>query len=266
MCRTQADCGCGTCYRNRCVVRSRLTRSRCGASASCVPLGHTLACKAAMKTSARALVAAAAAAPPMPTALLPASARPSAATRLKMLKKLRADLAAATAARDAGVSAAEEEAEMAIAEADAEIDEVKEKEAAILAALGDDNDDADKAATASSRQALNVGERTNADSQTLEELEEERKAAEASRKAAVRELHARTLQLRRDVRVTAMSGFADMNGLNRQQFLRGEAVLERAEDAAAADAEEAAEAAEAAAAAADAAADAMAGTVDEKGA
>ncbi|GAB0497248.1 hypothetical protein MMPV_008572 [Pyropia vietnamensis] len=191
----------------------------------------------------------------------------AAATRVKLLEKLRADLAAATAARDAGVSEAEEKAEVAIAEADAEIEEVNEKEAAILAALGDDDDDDDQAATSSTRQALTAGERTSADSVALEELEEERKAAEANRKAAVRELHARTLQLRRDVRVTAMAGFADMNGLNRQEFLRGEAVLEQAEDAAAVEAEEAAEAAEEAAAAANAAASAVAGTTDgEEGA
>lgn len=268
-CKAQADCGCGTCYKKRCVVRSRLTRSRCGTSASCVLSGRRLVCKRSKNITARALVAAAAA----PAALPFISARSSDATRTAYLAKLRKDIEAAQAIRDAGVAEAEEEAEVVIAEADAEIEEVEEKEAAILVAIGsdDDDDDADDgtdddAATAATRQALTVGGRTSSDELTLAALEEERKAATAARKAAMRELRAKTRRLRRSVRVTALAGFADMNGLDRQHFLRGEEVLERAEDAADADAEEAAEVAEEAAAATDWAADAVAGTGDEEGA
>ncbi|GAB0489888.1 hypothetical protein MMPV_001114 [Pyropia vietnamensis] len=152
---------------------------------------------------------------------------------LAVLKKV---MAAARAEAAAELAAAEAEAAEVISMADAEIHEVEEEEKAIAKAASEEGAVSRTAGwlAAAVRGASSVGSAgavgAAAEAAKLAALEETRTEAEASRQAALAELQARKKEVKRYLRVTALAGFAAINGIDAARFTRGEAPLERAED------------------------------------
>lgn len=224
--------------RRRCVARVWQTRRKCGIGAACVVAGKTMACQVERRSSRMAEVAAVEAAVRPHVASsgrADTAGRPSSGDARAALAVLKKTMAAARAEAAAELATAEAEAAEVVSMADAEIDEVEEEEEAMAtAASGHGAVSRAGRLAAAVRGAGSVGSAgaagAAADAAKLAALEEIRAAAKASRLAALAELQARKKEVKRYLRVTALAGFAAINGMDAARFTRGEAPLERAED------------------------------------
>lgn len=249
-CASHKACGCGACVGRRCVARAWRTRRKCGSAAACVVAGRTMACTAERRSPRMAAVAAVAAAVrPHVASVGPGGATggPPASAIGPALAALKQTMAAARAEAATILAAAEAEAEDIILLADAEIDQVREEEEAIQGVASRAGASATAgwlmAAVRGAGGASAAAATAAAAATKLAALDRTRVAAEAARRAAVDELAARKKEVKRHLRVTALAGFAAVNGMDAYRFTLGEVPLERAEDEAEAEEREAAAAA-----------------------
>lgn len=227
-CRSHKNCGCGRCYRNRCVTRGWATRARCGRGGACVAWRGRLVCKA--KPTARfgggeggggvdaALLAAAAVRP---------VAEDSAAEAA--LAKFKAMMEAAAAKEERVVAEAKTEANIVLSEADADSDAV---EALAVAAKAVELGVASRTAAAAASAALPATERAaEGDSRRLKAVEARvKRRAHQTRIRARKELWQVRRESRRRLRNVALVGFSMVNGLDVKRSFEGVRAMKVVED------------------------------------
>lgn len=230
-CKLHLDCGCGICFRDRCLIRRQRTLRVCGANHSCEVAGATLACKT--KLTALSGVLAGDVNATLEVAGLVRTSADSVASAEK--KKLRALAAFRKTFDDASekeakvVVEAQMETRMALAEADADADAVGALAVAAqkkLAAKAKGRFDADARGS-----TLGVMARAATTAKKIAQMDADvLKLSAALRKEARHGLWQAEKSAHRRLRKVALTGFTAVNNLDTGRFLSGEQSMKKVGD------------------------------------
>lgn len=230
-CRRHADCGCGVCFRKRCMTRRRRTLRTCGLNHSCVLAGAKLACKAKWM-ALPGLIAGDVAAALQAAGIMRMSADSvanAARKKLHALAKFQKMFDEASEKEAKVVADAQQETKMALAEADADADVVEALAVAAKKRL------AAKAkgrmSTTARGSTLGVMARATTDAKKIALLEADvQKQSADVRKQARHELWQAEKEAHRRLRKIALTGFTAVNNLDTTRFLSGEQTMKQLVD------------------------------------
>lgn len=230
-CRRHADCGCGICFRKRCMTRRRRTLRTCGLNHSCVLAGAKLACKA-KRMALPGLIAGHVAAALQAAGIMRMSADSvanAARKKLHALAKFQKMFEEASENEAKVVAEARQETKMALAEADADADVVEALAVAAKKRL------AAKAkgrmSTTARGSTLGVMARAATDAKKIALLEADvQKQSADVRKQARHELWQAEKEAHRRLRKIALTGFTAVNNLDTTRFLSGEQTMKQLVD------------------------------------